>query len=376
MKTGVADFTLDWGRCPRWLFDRMVRLARAIGIAVIREFGPEEFLKRLADPVWFQSLGCVLAFDWNASGLTTTTLGALKFAFRGLEKDLGIFICGGKGKTSRKTPDEIKNWGWRLSLDEEKVRRLIYSSRAAAKVDSSLVQDGFQIYHHNFIFAKNGQWTVIQQGMNIEKGKARRYHWWGDEKKDFIDTPHRGIASQIFLKNVLDLTAPKSQKNREVGAKLVRSSKTLWRDLALLKSTQDDWQFKILKLPGGEFSHHPVEREFLNFESPQFKKALNQAVINRPDNFEKLLMTKGVGPKTIRAISLVAEVIYAAKPSYEDPARYTFAHGGKDGTPYPVNRKVYDESLAIIEKAIRQTAGLTLKEKSQASWRAEKALGH
>ena len=372
----MADFTLDWGRCPRWLFDRMVRLARAIGIAVIREFGPEEFLKRLADPVWFQSLGCVLAFDWNASGLTTTTLGALKFAFRGLEKDLGIFICGGKGKTSRKTPDEIKNWGWRLSLDEEKVRRLIYSSRAAAKVDSSLVQDGFQIYHHNFIFAKNGQWTVIQQGMNIEKGKARRYHWWGDEKKDFIDTPHRGIASQIFLKNVLDLTAPKSQKNREVGVELVQSSKTLWRDLALLKSTQDDWQFKILKLPGGEFSHHPVEREFLNFESPQFKKALNQAVINRPDNFEKLLMTKGVGPKTIRAISLVAEVIYAAKPSYEDPARYTFAHGGKDGTPYPVNRKVYDESLAIIEKAIRQTSGLTLKEKSQASWRAEKALGN
>lgn len=376
MRTGVADFTLDWGRCPRWLFDRMVRLARAIGIAVIREFGPEEFLKRLADPVWFQSLGCVLAFDWNASGLTTTTLGALKFAFRGLEKDLGIFICGGKGKTSRKTPDEIKNWGWRLSLDEEKVKRLIYSSRAAAKVDSSLVQDSFQIYHHNFIFVKNGQWTVIQQGMNIEKGKARRYHWWGDEKKDFIDAPHCGIASQVFLKNVLDLTAPKSQKNREVGVELVQSSKTLWRDLALLKSTQDDWQFKILKLPGGEFSHHPVEREFLNFESPQFKKALNQAVINRPDNFEKLLMTKGVGPKTIRAISLVAEVIYAAKPSYEDPARYTFAHGGKDGTPYPVNRKVYDESLAIIEKAIRQTNGLTLKEKSQASWRAEKALGN
>lgn len=376
MRTGVADFTLDWGHCPRWLFDRMVRLARAIGIAVIREFGPEEFLKRLADPVWFQSLGCVLAFDWNASGLTTTTLGALKFAFRGLEKDLGIFICGGKGKTSRKTPDEIKNWGWRLSLDEEKVKRLIYSSRAAAKVDSSLVQDGFQIYHHNFIFIKNGQWTVIQQGMNIKRGKARRYHWWGDEKKDFIDAPHCGIASQVFLKNVLDLTASKSQKNREVGAKLVRSSKTLWRDLALLKSTQDDWQFKILKLPGGEFSHHPVEREFLNFESPQFKKALNQTIINRPDSFEKLLMTKGVGPKTIRAISLVAEVIYGAKPSYEDPARYTFAHGGKDGTPYPVNQKVYDESLAIIEKAIRQTAGLTLKEKSQASWRAEKALGH
>ena len=156
----------------------------------------------------------------------------------------------------------------------------------------------------------------------------------------------------------------------------MQSNKTLWRDLALLKSTQDDWQFKILKLPGGEFSHHPVEREFLNFESPQFKKALNQTIINRPDSFEKLLMTKGVGPKTIRAISLVAEVIYGAKPSYEDPARYTFAHGGKDGTPYPVNRKVYDESLAIIEKAIRQTAGLTLKEKSQASWRAEKALGH
>ncbi len=372
MRTGIADFTLDWGRCPPWLFERMTRLARAIGIAIIQELGTEEFLKRLADPVWFQSFGCVLAFDWNASGLTTTTLGALKVAFRGLEKDLGVFVCGGKGKTSRKTPQEIKNWGWRLALAEEKIKRFEYSSRAAAKVDSSLIQDGFQLYHHNFIFNKKGQWVVVQQGMNLQKARARRYHWFGDEQKELIEEPHTGIASQIFLTKVLDLTSSKSKENRAVATKLIQSSKTLLKDLKILNNHQPRWQFKILSLPGIEFHHHPVEQEFVNFESPQFKRAINQAIIAQPNNFEKLLMVRGVGPKTIRAISLVAEIIYGAKPSYEDPARYTFAHGGKDGTPYPIDKKLYDQSLAVIEKALRQTRGLTIKEKSQTLWRLKK----
>jgi len=375
MRTGVAEFTLDYGRCPRWLFQRMVRLGRAIGIAIIREFGPEEFLRRLADPVWFQSLGCVLAFDWNASGLTTTTLGALKVAFQGLEKDLGVFICGGKGKTSRKTPEEIRFWGNRLGLGGSLVEKLEYSSRAAAKVDSALIQDGFQIYHHNFIFARTGKWTVIQQGMNITKGRARRYHWLGDTKKKFIEEPHSGISSQIFLPSVLDLTAKKSRKNRQVSAQLVQKPKTFLRDLKVLTVKSKDWQFRILSLPGTEFHHHPVEREhFFSLESPQFKRAINQALIAQPTNFEKLLMTPGVGPKTIRAISLVAEIIYGAKPSYEDPARYTFAHGGKDGTPYPVDRNTYDKTLEVIEKAINQTRKLLLREKSLALRRAEKAF--
>ncbi len=376
MRTGVAEFTLDYGRCPRWLFNRMVRLGRAIGIAIIKEFGAEEFLRRLSDPVWFQSLGCVLAFDWNASGLTTTTLGALKVAFQGLERDLGVFICGGKGKTSRKTPAEIQFWGDRLGLGEDLVEKLEYSSRAAAKVDSALVQDGFQIYHHNFIFTQTGKWVVIQQGMSVARGRARRYHWLGDTKKKFIEEPHAGISSQVFLPSVLDLTAKKSRRNRQISVQLVQKPKTFLHDLKVLTIKSKDWQFRILSLPGSEFRHHPVEREqFFNLESPQFKRAINQALVAQPSNFERLLMTPGVGPKTIRAISLVAEIIYGAQPSYEDPARYTFAHGGKDGTPYPVDRQIYDQTLSVIEKAVHQTKGLLLREKSQALRRAEKAFG-
>lgn len=372
MRTGVADFTLDHGCCPRWLFERMVRLARAIGIAIIREFGAEEFLKRLSDPVWFQSFGCVLAFDWNASGLTTTTLGAIKVAFKGLEKDLGVFVCGGKGATSRKTPEEIKNWGWKLGLEENVVKQLEYSSRAAAKVDSALIQDGFQLYHHNFLFSKTGKWVVIQQGMNAIRRRARRYHWFGDLNKNFTQEPHSAIVSQIFLPSVLNLTSNKSQKNKELGLKLVQSPKILLKDIKILTVKKGDWQLRLLSLPAKEFHYHPVQHETFSLESPQFRQALNKALSAKPSTFEQLLMTKGVGPKTIRAISLVAEIIYGAKPSYEDPARYTFAHGGKDKTPYPVDKRIYDQTLSVIERAIRESRGLTLREKSQTLWKAER----
>ncbi len=377
MRTGVAEFTLDYGRCPPWLFKRMVRLARIIGIAIIREFGPEEFLKRLSDPVWFQSLGCVLAFDWNASGLTTTTLGALKVAFNGLEKDLGIFICGGKGKISRKTPQEINNWGRQLRLEEKITERLEYSSRAAAKVDSSLIQDGFQIYHHNFIFSRTGKWTVIQQGMNIDKGRARRYHWLGNARKKFIEEPHSGISSPIFLPSVLNLTAKKSRRTRRVATQIVQSPKSFLRDLRVLTVKKGKWQFRVMSLPGIEFHHHPVEMEDFSCEvNPQFKLAISKVIAAKPRNFEKLLMTPGVGPKTIRAISLVAEIIYGAKPSYEDPARYSFAHGGKDGTPFPVDRQRYDQTLAVVERALQKSRHLLAKERSAALRRAESVFHH
>jgi hypothetical protein len=353
----------------------MVQLAQAIGIAIINEFGPDEFLKRLADPIWFQSFGCVLAFDWNASGLTTTVLGAIKVAFRGLEEDLGVFVCGGKGKTSRKTPEEIDNWGWRLGLEKDTVEKLKYFSRAAAKVDSALIQDSFQLYHHNFLFSKNGKWTVVQQGMNTAIKRARRYHWFGDSQKRLIQTPHEGIISQIFLRGVLDLTSEKSKENRRIGLRLVQSPRTFLKDIKILTVRKDDWQFKVLSLPEREFHHHPIQQQSFSLESPQFKRAVNKALISQPSTFEQLLMTEGVGPKTIRAISLVAEIIYGAKPSYEDPARYTFAHGGKDGIPYPVDRKVYDQTLSVIERAVRQTPELTIGEKSKTLWRAEKVFG-
>lgn len=360
MRTGVTTMTLDWGQCPPWLFQRMTRLGRVIALAIISEFGSSEFLRRLADPVWFQSLGTLMAFDWNASGLTITTTAALKEALRGLEKDADVFICGGKGKTSKKTPEQITHWSWELGFDQQKVDRLIYTSKASAKVDSSLIQDGFTLYHHTFVFNKKGQWTVVQQGMNTTIGRARRYHWLGDQVRNFIEEPHAGIATQARLPTVLDLTNKQSQKNKEVTLELIRHEKSLYRDLKIIAlKGKKEHQLKILDLPGLEFHHHPVEKEFLH---PQLRKTIDTVIATQPTNFERLLMTPGIGGRTIRALTLVSELIYGAKPSYEDPARYSFGFGGKDGTPYPVDRTTYDKTLTVLENAVRKS-NLFLKEK-------------
>lgn len=367
MRTGVATMTLDYGRCPPWLFERMTRLGRVVALAIISEFGSSEFIRRLADPVWFQSLGTLMAFDWNASGLTITTTAALKEALRGLEKDTDVFICGGKGKTSKKTPEQITSWSWAIGFDQKTSDHLVYSSRAAAKVDSALVQDGFNLYHHSFIFNKKGQWGVVQQGMNTTLGRARRYHWLGEKVTDFTQEPHLGIASQAKLPTVLDLTAAESEINRQQTLEVVYDQKTLYRDLKIVSDKSTNRQLKFLDLPGIEFSHHPVENEFLN---PQLRKAIDKVVVAQPNSFESLLMTPGVGGRTIRALSLVSEVIYGAKPSYEDPARYSFSFGGKDGTPYPVDRDTYDKTLSVLENAVRKS-NLWLKEKNETLHRIE-----
>lgn len=342
--------TLDFGRCPPWLFERMSRLGRVIALAIISEFGSYEFIKRLSDPVWFQSLGTLMAFDWNASGLTVVTLAALKDALRELEDQADVYICGGKGQTSRKTPNQILSASWKIGFDQKTADRLVYTSKITAKVDSALVQDGFTLYHHNFIFNKKGAWAVIQQGMNTQIQRARRYHWLGSKVKDFIEEPHQGIATQAKLSTVLNLTAKKSETNRQTSLSLLSEKNSLFRGLKHLK---------ILNLPPLEFSHHPVEKEFL---TPRLNKNIDKLVAEKPNSFEKLLMTAGIGAKTIRALSLVSEVIYGAKPSYDDPARYSFSFGGKDGTPYPIDRETYDKTLSVLEKAIR-VSKLTFKEK-------------
>ncbi|MDD5711021.1 MAG: DUF763 domain-containing protein [Candidatus Colwellbacteria bacterium] len=361
MQRGIATFTLDYGKCPRWLFDRMVKLGREMVHAIIAEEGPDEFVKRIADPVWFQSLGTVLAFDWNASGLTTILTAALKEAIRGEEQDLGLYICGGKGKTSRKTPTEITEWSGRANLAPEDSKALVYTSKMAAKVDSSLIQDGFQIYHHSFFFTKNGVWTVVQQGMNAANVTARRYHWHSKNVRDLIQEPHTGIASQTRLPEVLNLTAQQSAQTRQISQELIAQSyKTLMKDIQLLRRNSGNLSqmasFKhgqqrltLLNLENKEFDYHPVLEE--DFSKSQYlEKILWKLCDEQPESYEKLLATEGVGPKTIRALALVSEVIYGADPSYEDPARYSFAHGGKDETPYPVDRKTYDESISHIKR--------------------------
>lgn len=328
MKTGTATFGLDYGRCPPWLFAKMKRLARLITEAIVYEFGPDEFLRRLSDPFFFQSFGTVLAFDWDASGLTTTTTGALKEALKGTEKSLGLFIAGGKGKTSLKTPHELENFGQQHSFNS---KPLIYASKIAAKVDNSAVQDGFSLYHHSFIFTKDGEWTIVQQGMNTDLRRARRYHWHSGKVKNFVEEPHTGISDFRISDKVLNLVSKKSRKTRNISAKLVSEEfSTLKKDLKVL-----------------DYVDIPFDRRRL-------AKSLNLASEQSPQNFENLLAIRGVGPKTVRALSLVSEIVYGAKPSYKDPARYAYAHGGKDGIPYPVDRKTYDTSISVLEKAVKK----------------------
>lgn len=367
---GIATFGLDEGRCPKWLFERMVKLSTKIIYLMVEEFGSEEVVKRLADPVWFQSLGTVLAFDWNSSGLTTILTAALKEAIKGNEKNLGIFICGGKGKTSRKTPDEILSWSNVLGFDLEKAKSLVYNSKMAAKVDSALIQDGFQIYHHTFIFSKKGNWAVIQQGMNTLNQSARRYHWYSDSLKfhspltgsqTLVLEPHLGVISKKKFKNVLNLTKTESESTQKMSVDLVNQGfYSLMKDIKILTrySTKLNQMLKIgntkkqltlLNLENKEYSYHPVINEKF-FKNKYLAKILYKLTELKPENYEKLLSVYGVGPKTIRALTLVSEVIYGAKPSYEDPARYGFAFGGKDATPYPVDRKSYDEVIKVFKK--------------------------
>jgi hypothetical protein len=377
MRTGIATVPLDYGRCPPWLFKRMEKLGRAITEVIVEEFGVEEFLKRLSDPIWFQSLGCVLGFDWNSSGLTTTVLGALKASLFEAQDRLGIYVCGGKGKTSRKTPEEIQTYG--ISRGFQFADKLVYASKTAAKVDSALIQAGYQIYHHSFLFTKNGNWIVIQQGMNTENQTARRYHWHSSilrqnsGREDFTEEPHSGIISALKGKP-LNLTAKESKENKKVSTELISEEpKTFLKDISLILEKSDSLTkqkrlpgFAEIELENLEFHWHPVVNEKFNLK--RLKKTVEKAHFLKPKNFEELLTTKEVGPRTIRALSLVSELIYGAKPSYNDPARYSFAHGGKDGTPFPVSRSTYDKTLEIIEKGIKKSQ-VSIREKEEAQKR-------
>jgi len=351
MRTGIAHLPLHWGSAPRWLFDKMKRLSREISIILVTEYGQDEFLKRISDPFWLQAFGCVLGFDWHSSGLTTTVGGALKEGLKGLEKDLGIIVAGGKGATSRKTPEEIKKWGEVLSFPISLVDDLVYASKMSAKVDSTAVQDGFQLYHHNFIFTSKGNWAVVQQGMNTKLRSARRYHWLSSNLVSFVEEPHSAICTEKKSRT-LDLTARQSGTTREMIVDLIKESFPI-----LVR--KDLKKLECLSLP----KEHPIYPHDFDI------KRLEQNIINirqkEPQDFERLLGIKGVGPKTVLALSLISELIYGTKPSWKDPARFSFAHGGKDGYPYPVEKEVYEKSIEILRKGI-QKAKIDRSEKSSA----------
>jgi hypothetical protein len=336
MRTGSVDLPLHSGQCPPWLFERMTRLSRAILLLLVREQGPQATLAKLADPFWFQALGCLLGFDWHSSGLTTTVCGALKEASRGCERELGIFIAGGKGRTSLKTPQDICSYIDRFALSAS-AEKLVYASRMSAKVDNTAVQDGYQLYHHTFIFTTRGSWAVIQQGMNSGRMRARRYHWLGDKVADFVNEPQAAICCDRKEQTVLNLVARESEANRSAVAALT----SLTPEAVTREYTQ-------LVLP----SRHSLYEKHLQPASLQ--RVLLQTYERHPRGFEALLSIRGVGPKTVRALSLLAELAYGKRPSYADPAKFSFAHGGKDGYPYPVNRTLYDRTADILEQAIKE----------------------
>ncbi len=355
-RTGIATVPLHYGKTPYWLFDRMRSLSKEIIIAIVSESGAGEFLKRLADPFWFQALGCILGFDWHSSGLTTTVCGALKEGIKDVSKNLGVFIAGGKGATSRRTPIEIESVGKYVSVNTEK---LIYSSKMSAKVDNTALQDGYQLYHHTFIFTRDGQWAVIQQGMNESDRTARRYHWLSDDVNEFVCEPHSAICSEKDAE-VLNMVAKESTETRNVCANISRENPE--RTLKEIKKLQE------LKLP----QRHEIK--IADISPDRIKKTLLKAYERQPENFESLLGIEGVGPKTIRALALLSELLYEAPPSFRDPARFSFAHGGKDGHPYPVDRKAYDTTIDVIRKAIA-SARIGNYEKMQAIKRMSEYFG-
>ncbi len=338
MRTGTANLPLHGGKAPAWLFNRMKRLAREIILIMLSDLGSQELMKKISDPFWFQAFGCVLGFDWHSSGLTTTVCGAMKEAAKDISHETGFFIAGGKGKTSRKTPDEIQGYGKHLKCEPDS---LVYASRMSAKVDSSAVQDGYQLYHHVFFFNRQGQWCVVQQGMDKDSHYARRYHWLSLEPVNFVCEPHSAVCSSVVNSNTLNLVALEAEENRK--------SSTLFASEHPDRIIKGVEKISSLDLP----SRHSIIRTDIN--KKHLHKVMLQTYQTQPCDFESLLGIRGVGAKTLRALSLLSEIVYGAEASFRDPARFSYAHGGKDGYPYPVNRDVYDETINFMKEAVNRT---------------------
>ena len=332
MRTGTADLPLHGGKAPRWLFERMTLLAREMVLAILSEEGTPGLMRRIADPVWFQAFGCVLGFDWHSSGLTTTACGALKEGLRHLSHETGLWIAGGKGKTSRKTPQEIEAACW---TSGQEAAPLIRASRLSAKVDSAAVQDGFQIYHHSFFFTTGGSWAVVQQGMNEGTGMARRYHWLPPER--FDSDPHAAIAGRP-TQQVLNLVASEAETNRITAVALARENPT-----RLLGEMT-----RMVSMP----RHHDVRLSDLHPD--RLARVLLKTYEEQPADYTALLAVPGVGAKALRALALVAELTYGEPASVRDPVSYAFAHGGKDGTPFPVDRPTYDATIESLRRAVSE----------------------
>lgn len=342
--TGFAELPLHWGRAPKWLMEKMKRLAYNIAYLIVEDKGRSGFLERLSDPFWFQAFGCLLGFDWHSSGLTTVTMGALKEALR--EGDLGIMVAGGKAM-AKKVPEEIERIADRLSVNDSARNAWLRVSRLTAKVDGAAIQAGYDLYHHTLVAAEDGLWAVIQQGMNPATGLARRYHWVSTKVKSMVNEPHAGIVGYRSKGPVLNMVAAESEGARRASVDLARDAKSAYgmlKRLSMRAKSIDEWTGK-------------VDRRWYEVEGFRMPVKFNWSQAKllyefQPRNYEELLLVKGVGPSAVRALALASEIIYGEKPSWRDPVKYSFAHGGKDGVPYPVNRRVYESTIRYLREVI------------------------
>jgi uncharacterized protein len=345
-RTGSADLPLHGGRVPQWLATRMASLGAIITQAIVHQYGRDDFLQRLAHPFWFQSFGAVMGMDWHSSGITTSVIGALKRGLKPLEGELGIHVCGGRGQHSRKTPDELRLLGERIGFDGAELTK---ASRLVAKVDSAAVQDGFDLYLHGFFVTDDGKWTVVQQGMNGAARQARRYHWHSQGLRDFVDAPHSAIDGP-HQGEIVNLTDHRAMASRGAQLDLLSAlgpDRIVAEYEALSGNTPAQPTLPHLVMP----AHHDVRPKDVFVR--RLHATLAAADARAPHDFADLLLTPGVGARTVRSLAMVAEIVHGAPYRFQDPARFSLAHGGKDRHPYPVPIRVYDETIRVLKSAVR-----------------------
>ena len=362
-RTGSADLPLHSGRVPPWLAARMASLGAIVCQAIVHHYGRDEFLRRLSHPFWFQSFGAIMGMDWHSSGITTSVIGALKRGLHPLQDELGIHVCGGRGKHSRKTPDELNALGDRIGLDAPALTR---ASRLVAKVDSAAVQDGFALYLHGFFVTDDGHWTVVQQGMNGNKRQARRYHWHSADVQSFVEAPHSAIDGPS-QGNIVNLTDKRAAPSRDAQLVLLgtlgpdyivdRYATLTEKPSAPALAAQPSLPYLVMP------AHHDVRSS--DVFTRRLHGTLAAAAERGPIDFSELLLTPGVGVRTVQSLAMVAEVVHGAPYRFQDPARFSLAHGGKDRHPYPVPIKVYDETIRVLKSAV-QNAKLGRDEAMQA----------
>jgi len=370
-KAGLADLPLHGGRAPGWLVKRMIKLANCIVAVILDEYGRDVFLKRLSDPYWFQALGCVLGYDWHSSGVTTVLTGVLKSAID--PSEFGLAVCGGKGRASKNTPSEISSVGEALGLSTGRIEELKYASRMSAKIDNSAIQDGYHLYHHAFFLTEDGRWAVIQQGMNIDNHTARRYHWFSEKLKDFVVEPHTAIVSEKRSLLALNMTAQESEGCRKASVDIVKENpKKISGMLSSVRRAKQRTLMEWMPTIHNNLGTYEMQR-FLSMPIRINWKAISKAYEFQPRNYEELLHIRGIGPATVRGLALISELIYGEEPSWRDPVKYSFAYGGKDGVPFPVDRKAMDESINILKQAVKN-ARLQDKEKLRSLRRLRKIL--